>query len=100
MGARRQITFDKTELVLGFPAGKKYVVLNVSYENIQRIQFDPITELKLFRKIPSEKITIITSKREQPIAYTKLKNEKFWDDYKSGFEKVAGSNHITFADNT
>jgi hypothetical protein len=100
MGARRQITFDKTELVLGFPAGKKYIVLNVSYEDIQRVQFDPITEMKLFRRIPSEKITIITSKRAQPIAYTKLKNEKFWDDYRTGFVKFAENNHITFADNT
>ncbi len=100
MGARRQITFDKTEIVLGFPAGKRFVVLNVSYDNIQRIQFDSIMELKLLRRVASEKITITTSKREQPIAYTKLKHEKFWDDYKSGFATFSKNNHITFADNT
>lgn len=100
MGSRRQVNFDKTEIVAGFAAGKKYVVLNLSYEDIQRIQFDEITEMKLFRRIPSEKITIITSKRGEPIVYTKAKNEKFWDDYRAGFKKFAKSNNITFADNT
>lgn len=100
MGARRQITFDKTEMVVGFTAGKKYLVLNLSYEDIQRIQFDTVTEMRFFKKVPSEKITIVTGKREQPIAYTKLKNEKFWDEYLAGFKKFAEGNHITFVDNT
>ena len=99
MGARPQINFDKTELVLGFPAGKKYIVLNLTYEDIQRIQFDQITEMRFFRKLPSERITVVTSKRPEPVIYTKLKNEKFWDDYLAGFTKFATANHITFVDN-
>ncbi|MBT3272379.1 MAG: hypothetical protein HN368_04430 [Spirochaetales bacterium] len=98
--ARRQINFDKTEIVVGFAAGKKYQVLNLSYADIQRIQFDSCTEMKLFRKVPSEKITIQTGKRSEPIVYTKLKNEPFWEEYKKGFTKFAENNNITFADNS
>lgn len=100
MAARRQINFDKTELVLGFAAGKKYQVLNLNYSDIVRIQFDPMSEMRFFRKLPSEKITVVTGKRAEPIVYTKLKNEKFWDEYKASFTKFANNNHITFTDNT
>ena len=98
--ARKQINFDKTEVVVGFPAGKRFLVLNLSYQDIQRLQFDTIRELSFFRKIPSEKLTIVTGKRPQPIVYTKKKQKAFWDEYKARFTKFAKDNHITFVDNT
>ncbi len=98
--ARRHINFDKTEIVLGFAAGKKYHVLNLSYADVQRIQFDTCTESKLFRKLPSEKITVQTGKYGEPITYTKLKHEPYWEEYKKGFSKFAAGNTITFVDNT
>lgn len=97
--ARQQIMFDKTEIVAGFPAGKRYQVLNLSYDDIQRIQFDPAEERKLFKKVPSEKITIITGKHAQPIVYGKLKHAQFWDMYKQKLQEFAERNHITFVSN-
>ena len=98
--ARQQIMFDKTEIVAGFPAGKRYQVLNLSYDDIQRIQFDRIQERKLWKKVPSEKITIVTGKYGQPIVYTKLKHQEHWSMYKEKLAEFAERNHITFADNT
>ena len=98
--ARRQINFDKTEVVVGFPAGRRFVVLNLSYQDIQRIQFDETREFSFFRKVPSEKLTIVTGKRPQPIVYTKKNQKQFWSDYKEKFTKFAKDNNITFADYT
>ena len=100
MAARPRITFDKTEIVLGFLAGNKFQVLNLNYSDIQRIQFDQIVERRFLKRVPSEQISVVTAKRMEPIVYTKLKSEKFWDTYKTGFAKFANNNHITFADNT
>ena len=97
--AKQQIMFDKTEIVAGFPAGKRYKVLNLSYDDIQRIQFDACEERKLLKKIPSEKITIITGKHGQPIEYTKTKHSQHWDMYKQKLADFAKRNHITFVDN-
>ena len=98
--ARRNINFDRTEVVIGFNDGKRFSVLNLQYSDIQRIQFDSFSEMKLFRKVPSEKISITTAKRAEPIVYTRGKNAQFWDEYKAGFRKFAENNSITFADNT
>lgn len=97
--AQRHVFFDKTELVLAFPQGKKFKTLNLSYDQITRIQFDKCTEFSLFRKVPSEKITIVTPKRGEPIVYTKMKEKKFFEEYKAGFEKFAKDNRITFVNN-
>ena len=96
----RRINFDKTEIVVGFPAGKRFVVLNLSYQDIVRIQIDPTKEMGFLRKVPSEKLTIVTGKRPQPIVYTKKKEKAYWDEYKSRFTKFAKDNNITFVDNT
>ena len=98
--ARRHIGFDETEVVVGFPAGRRYRVLNLSYEDIQRIQFDTIREWAFIRRAPSERITIITGKYGSPIVYTRRKHAPFWDEYKKKFRKFAEKNAITFVDNT
>ncbi len=97
--AQRHVYFDKTELVLAFAQGKKFRSLNLSYDQITRIQFDECTEYSLFRRVPSEKITVVTPKRGEPIVYTKMKEKKFFDEYKAGFEKFAKDNRITFQNN-
>ena len=98
--AKPRMNIDKTEIVLGFTSGKKFEVLNLTYQDIQRIQFDAMNESKLWKKIPSEKITIVTAKRPEPIVYTMLDNKSFWSYYKSGLAKFATNNNITFVDNT
>ena len=97
----RSINIDKTELVVTFLAGKRYKVLNLSYEDIQRIQFDPIEIRKLFKKIPAEKISIFSSKTQDPIVITKTKDDaKVWDEYKKKLPDFAERHHVTFTDNT
>ena len=97
--AIRHVFFDKTELVLSFPDGKKFKTLNLNYGQITRIQFDKCMEFRFFRKVPSEKISISTPKRGAPIVYTKLKEKAFFDEYKRDFEAFAKNNRITFQNN-
>ena len=98
--ANRKMNFDKTEIVIGFDGGKRFEIINLPYSDIQRIQFDKVVERKLFKKVPSEKISIFTGKRAGPIVYTMLDNKQFWDEYKTGLAKFATNNHLTFEDNT
>ena len=98
--ARRHILFDKTELVVIFPEGKSYKVLNLQYSDIQRIQIDPLEERKFLSKVPSEKISIVTGKRREPIVYTKLKEKQYWEEYKEKLAAFAQAHSITFRDNT
>mgnify|MGYP007002412265 CR=1 FL=1 len=98
--AVKNMYFDKTEMVVMVPAGKKIINLNLSYDQISRIQIDPCTEISFFRKVPSEKITIITSKHANPIVFTKCKNKKFYEEYKAGITKFASDNRVTFSNNT
>ena len=87
-------------MVCGFAAGKKYRVLNLTYEDVQRIQIDPCKERSLFKSVESEQITVVTGKNATPIVYKMLKNRQYWDEYKAGFAKFAKNNTITFVDNT
>jgi hypothetical protein len=96
--AQRRIHFDKTEIVVGFVAGKKYVTMNLTYEDVVRIQFDPVREFRWFRPVASEQISIVTGRREAPIVYRMLENRRYWAEYKAGLAKFAAANHITFAD--
>ena len=98
--AARHLVCDKTEIIVSIALKNKYKILNLTYEDVVRIQFDEIAERKMvFQKVPSEKITIVTGKHNAPIVYTKMKEKKFWDEYKKGLEKFATSNNITFVDN-
>ena len=92
----RRVFFDKTEVVCGFLAGKRYRTVNLSYDDIQRIQFSSIFERSFFRKIPSEQISVVTGKAPTPIVYKKSENKSYWDEYKRGFTKFAEQNSITF----
>ena len=96
--AKPRMNIDKTEIVLGVTAGKKFQIFNLTYQDIQRIQFDATTERRLWKKVPSEKITIVTAKRAEPIVYTMLENKVYWTDYKNGLAKFAANNQITFVD--
>ena len=96
----RRIYFDKTEIICTFLAGRQYRSINLTYADIQRIQISPITERSLFRRIPSEEITIVTGRRPEPIVYRKNANRQYWDEYRKGFTKFAEQNAITFVDET
>lgn len=98
--ATRHILCDQTEIILAVPLKNKYKHLNLTYEDISRIQFDACTERKLlFKTVPSEKITIMTGKHPGPVVFTRENEKKFWDEYKTNLTKFAKDNNITFADN-
>jgi len=99
--ANRRIYIDKSELTLLIPGKKKVEDVHLASSVITRIQFDKCTERMLF-VIPqqSEKITIVSSKRAQPVVYTKSKNKEFFSQYKEELEKFAKDNNVTFTDNT
>ncbi len=97
--AQRHIFCDKTEIVCMVMGKKKMQTFNLPFDSITRIQFDAYEERKLFKKVPSEKITILSGKRAEPIIYTKLKEKQFFEDYKKELEKFAQDNRITFTNN-
>ena len=98
--AMQRIYFDKTEIAVSFFSGKKSVTKNLSYDHIQRIQFDKCREFSFFRFVDSEKITITNSQTKEPLVYTRKNEKKFFDEYKQELKTFAKANSITLQDNT
>ena len=98
--ANQHIYFDKTEITVSFPSGKKFLTKNLSGDQIQRIQFDKCKEFSWFRFVDSEKITIMNSQTQGPIVYTKKKEKGFFDEYKQELKAFAKANNVTLQDNT
>lgn len=97
--AKKRILCDKTELVLTITDRKRISIANLSYEQIVSIRFEPYTEFRFFRRVPSERIVISTSKLELPITYTRYREKEYFDEYKKELRKFAQDNRITFYDN-
>ncbi len=97
--AVKSIQADKTELVLMVEGKKKYEVLNVTFDQITRIQIRPTEVFSFFKKVPSEEIVIVTRKKSEPLVYKKHKEKKFFDEYKRELEEFAKNNRVTFINN-
>ncbi len=98
--ARKHIFCEKTELVLIIIAGNGAFPMNLTYDQIVRIQFEPCTERKfLFFKVPSQKIVIVTRKNERPVEYFYSKEKQFFEEYKMELEKFARNNRVSFTNN-
>lgn len=103
--AKRKIEFDTTEVVLATvfqdEFGKKTPkILNLPYDQFQKISFVPCEERKLFRLVASEKIVLKLKKYAQPIEYSFKENKEFYEDYKRGFRQFAMENRIELIDDT
>ena len=98
--AVRHIYFDKTEINVSFPSGKRFVSKSLSSSQIQRIQFDKYKVFSFFRFVDSEKITITSSQTPAPIVYTKKNEKKFFEEYKQELKAFAIANSVTLQDNT
>jgi hypothetical protein len=96
--AQRHILADKTELILNVEGKKKFEMVHLTYDQIVRIQFDRIKEFKLFFRVDSEAITIVSSKRG-PIVFKKTKEKNFFEEYKQVLEKFCKDNRVTFTNN-
>ena len=97
--AKPHIMVDKTELVLIVETGKKFSVVNLQSDQVSRIQFDPVTELRFFRRAPSESIRIFSRKSVEPYTFKMRKHRQHWGDYKRKLAEFAKRNTVTFTDN-
>jgi len=95
MAAKRDLMFDKTEIIVVDRGGGRPQVLNLTYDKIISIQFDKATARKLFSSIPTEKISITIRGRENPTVLFKHTQADFWEEYKAGIEKFTKDNRIT-----
>ena len=98
MAAKSKILFDKTEVIMLETEGKPQIH-NLTYDKIISIQFDKANAKKLFKAIPTEKISVMVRGKEKPIIYFLHKEGDFFADYKTGLEKFAHDNRITFHNN-
>ncbi len=99
MAARSKILYDKTEIIVVDTSGKRAVALNLTYDKVVSIQFDNSTVTKLFKKVPSEKITITVRGRENPVVFYQAEEAQFWDEYKRDLQKFVKDNRISFRNN-
>ena len=104
--AQESIVFDKTEIAVmavtpvpGQPGKTNVKMLHLTYDQITNIQFDKVTVRGLFGSKPSEKITLAVKGRANPVEIFKHKEGKFFEGYKTGLEKFAKDNRITFRNN-
>lgn len=99
--ANRRMYLDKSEITVLIPGKKKVEDVHLSSGQITRIQFDKCTE-RMLLVIPqqSEKITIVSSKRANPIVMTKGQNKAFFEQYKTELAQYAKEYNVTFTDNT
>ena len=96
----KDLTIDKTELIVIDRSGKKVGVQNLTYEDIVRIQFIPFDARKLFKKEPSEKIEIYTKRRPEPFIIKRTKNESDFERWKEKMAEFAKKHFLTFRDDT
>ena len=94
-----KILYDKTEIIAVDLSGKRAQALNLTYEKIISIQFDNDTVSKLFKKVPSEKISITIRGREAPLVYYQVEEKGYWDQYKNDLTKFAKDNRVSFRNN-
>lgn len=92
------IIVDKTELILATGNGSESI--NATYDKIIRIQVNKCEETKLFKKIPSEQITVTVRGREDPVVFYRTKvGEELFDGYKAALQKFAKDNRVSFTSN-
>lgn len=96
MAGKRRLVCDKTEIIC-MPEKSKLV--NLTYDQITRIQFEKCIEKKLFSKFDSEKIIIVSRKQSEPIEFYKSKESEFFEEYKSQLEQFAKANRVSFTNN-
>ena len=98
--AKVRMLFDKTEIIVSYKDGNSHLTENLQYSDITTIRIDKCTEGALFFKKPSERIEILTRKREVPFTYFKLAEQPYFEDYKQKLTEFAKTHKITLHDST
>ncbi len=108
MGAKADILFDKTEIIVQI-AAKQAMSIPMRAEDIMSIAFHPTKEKTGFlgtKTVESEVVLIKPKKMPFPMAVTKLmiednkKTKTTWEDIKTGMEKFAKDNKISLSHET
>lgn len=99
MSKLADIIFDKTEIVMKYKTKNRIESINLTYDQIKNIRINNCREWQFLKRVPSEEIIITHSRNVTPIIYTKMKDKRYFDSYKSGLRKFAKDNGITLYDN-
>lgn len=93
--AVRHLLVDKTEIMMMIPQKKKFVTRSAVYSDIRQVVFSPCEERQfIFIKKLSEKIEIHFNKGGGPVVFTKLKEKKYYSEYKRELERFCIDNKI------
>lgn len=98
MGKLDTVTFDRTELVIEHETKNRYETLNISYNQIIRIDFEKYVYKRLFKKEESERIILLIRGREEPLILTKRMCGQNFNEIKSGMKAFAKENKLTMFD--
>ncbi len=100
MANHYKLTCDKTEINAVYSDKKgNFSRISLTYDKVVSISFDRCEERRLFKSVPSEKITLRVRGMLEPIEYYKLKEGANFESYKRDFERFAHDNRITFYNN-
>ncbi len=72
----------------------------ITKDSITSIQYDKMTVRKLFKKVDSEVITIVSKLRFEPFTVYKYDEPKYYEEYKEAIRAFAKKNMLTLRDNT
>lgn len=90
------IMVDKTEIVIAVEGKKRWTSHNLTYDEINRIQFGTDQVRKLLKKVPVRSIRIFSSRLAQPAVYLENRHPVHFADYMKKLEKFAKDNRISF----
>lgn len=97
---KKQIVVDKESIVLYLGMTHDDKVFTINPSQIQRISIERCYVFSWFRRVPSERITIVTSQSSPPYVFLKHKHKQYYDEYKTKLTEFAKRHYVTFQDTT
>ena len=95
---KRCILVDKTEIVIAIEGKKRWTSHNLTYDEINRIQFGTDQVRTLFGKKLTRSIRIFSSRLGEPATYLESKHKEYFDEYREKLAAFANDNRISFQD--
>ena len=95
---KRCIMVDKTEIVIAVEGKKRWTSHNLTYDEINRIQFGTDEVRKLFKRVPVRSIKIFSSRLGQPATFLENKHKDYFEEYREKLKAFAERNRISFQD--
>ena len=103
MARTSRIMFDKTEIVCIYRDAEAKLIHRLKstplpFSSIQAVSIKPCRERKGLKVVESERIIIRSKKLPRPIESYKIKERKFFDEYKAGLRLFCKQNKIKLID--